>query len=128
MKVLAWIRASQAVLFEASIIPAIVGTATAVRAGARFDAVWFGLIVLSLVGIQAGANLFKGFYEGRDRSAPPSSPGSWFAFDSAAATNLTARPEDVLRIGRLCFAIGVGAGLLLVVLTRNAVLLAFGVA
>jgi 1,4-dihydroxy-2-naphthoate octaprenyltransferase len=128
MKLVAWIRASQAILFEASIVPAIVGTAAAVHAGARFNAVWFGLIVVSLVGIQAGANLFKGFYEGRDRSVPPSSAGSWFAFDSAAATNLTAHPGDVLRIGRVCFAIGVAAGLLLVVLTSNAILFAFGIA
>jgi len=128
MKVLEWIRASQAVLFEASVLPAIVGTAAAIRAGARFDAIWFALILISLVGIQAGANLFKGYYEGRDRSAPPASPGSWFAFDSAAATNLAADPRDVLRFGRISFALGTGAGLVLVALTRNPVLIAFGLA
>jgi len=68
MKTLEWIRASQAVLFEASVLPAIVGTAVATHAGARFDALWFVLILLSLVGIQAGANLFKGYYE------PPTTP------------------------------------------------------
>src|SRR5205809_3451056 len=118
MNVLAWIRASQAILFEVSILPAIVGTAAALRAGARFDSLWFALILLSLVGIQAGANLFKGYYEGRDRSAPPASPGSWFAFDSSAARNLTADPRDVVRLGQACFGLGAGAGLLLVFLTR----------
>src|SRR2546422_5753429 len=128
VKTLEWIRASQAVLFEASVLPALVGTAAAIHAGARFDALWFALILISLVGIQAGANLFKGYYEGRDRSVPPASPGSWFAFDSAAATNLTADPRDVLLLGRICFGLGAGAGLLLVALTRNPVLLAFGFA
>ena len=128
MKLFEWIRASQAILFEASVMPAIVGTAAAIRAGARFDPVWFALILVSLIGIQAGANLFKGYYEGRNRSTPPASPGSWFAFDSAAAANLAADPRNVLRLGRICFGIGAGAGLLLVFLTRNPVLLAFGLA
>ena len=128
MKVLEWIRASQAILFEASILPAMVGTAVAIHAGARFDGLWFALILISLVGIQAGANLSKGYYEGRNRSAPPASPGSWFAFDSSAATNLTANPRDVLRLARIGFGLGTGAGLLLVVLTKNPVLLAFGLA
>src|SRR5438552_3685570 len=123
-----WIRASQAILFEASIFPAIVGTAAAIHAGARFDGLWFALILISLVGIQAGANLSKGYYEGRNRSAPPASPGSWFAFDSSAARNLAADPRDVLRLARIGFGLGTGAGLLLVVLTKNPVLLAFGLA
>src|SRR5436309_36133 len=89
MRIVEWIRASQAILFEASILPAIVGTAAAIHGGAPFRAVPLGLILLSLIGIQAGANLLKGYFEGRDRSSPPSSPGSWFAFDSAAAVLLT---------------------------------------
>src|SRR5213596_3464822 len=128
MNVREWIRASQAILFEASIFPAIVGTAVAIHAGARFDGLWFALILISLVGIQAGANLSKGYYEGRNRSAPPASPGSWFAFDSSAARNLAADPRDVLRLARIGFGLGTGAGLLLVVLTKNPVLLAFGLA
>src|SRR5205809_2978023 len=59
MRVTEWIRASQAILFEASILPAIVGTAAAIHGGAPFQAVSLGLILLSLVGIQAGANLLK---------------------------------------------------------------------
>src|SRR2546423_14444692 len=128
MKVLEWIRASQAILFEASIFPAIVGTAVAIQAGSRYDQLWFALILISLVGIQAGANLSKGYYEGRNRSAPPASPGSWFAVDSSAATNLTADPRDVLRLARIGFGLGTGAGPLLVVVTNNPVLLGFGVA
>src|SRR5437773_1183354 len=128
MKTLDWIRASQAILFEASIVPAFVGTAAAVGAGASFEPFRFGLILVSLVGIQAGANLFKGFYEGQDRSAPPSSEGSWFAFDSAAATKLTRDPRTVLLVGYACFGLGALAGLGLVVLTRNPLLLAFGLA
>ena len=128
MRFVEWVRASQAILFEASIVPAVVGTAAAVRAGAAFQAWILLLILLSLVGIQAGANLFKGYYEGRDRSSPPSSPGSWFAFDSAAATNLTRDPRAVLHLGRVSFAIGAGAGLLLVVLTMKPILLLFGLA
>ena len=128
MKTLDWIRASQAILFEASIVPAFVGTAAAVRAGASFEPLRFGLILVSLVGIQAGANLFKGFYEGQDRSAPPSSEGSWFAFDSAAATKLTRDPRTVLLVGYACFGLGALAGLGLVVVTRNPLLLAFGLA
>ena len=128
MRALEWIRASQAILFEASLVPASVGTATALRAGARFDGVWFVLILTSLVGIQAGANLFKGFFEGQGRSVGPASSGSWLAFDSGAATKLTRDPRKVLRIGQGCFALGAAAGLLLVLLTRNPVLLGFGVA
>ena len=127
MRVTEWIRASQAILFEASILPAIVGTAASIHGGAPFQAVSLGLILLSLVGIQAGANLLKGYFEGRDRSSP-SSPGSWFAFDSAAAVNLARDPRTVLRLGRLSFAIGIGAGLLLVLITRNLALLLFGIA
>src|SRR5207302_3257850 len=100
MKVLEWIRASQAILFEASTLPAVVGTVAAIHAGARLDGLWFALILISLVGIQAGANLSKGYYEGRNRSAPPASPGSRFAFDSSAARDLTADPPDVVRLGR----------------------------
>src|SRR5207244_7848828 len=111
MNVREWIRASQAILFEASILPAIVGTAVAIHAGAQFDGLWFALILISLVGIQAGANLSKGYYEGRNRSAPPASPGSWFAFDSSAARNLAADPRDVLRLARIAFGLGTGAGL-----------------
>ncbi len=128
MKVVDWIRASQAILFEASIVPAFVGTYAAVRAGAVFNALWIGLILVSLIAIQAGANLFKGFYEGQDRSALPSSPGSWFAFDSGAAAGLTQNPRTVLHVGYASFGVGVLAGLSLVVLTANPRLLAFGVA
>ena len=126
MKAIAWVRASQAILFEASIVPAIAGTAAAVGSGAAFRPEYLGLILLSLVGIQAGANLFKGYYEGLDRSVPPSSPGAWFAFDSGAAIGLTRDPKTVLRAGRACFVVGVVAGLGLVAITANLVLLAFG--
>ncbi len=126
MKAIAWVRASQALLFEASIVPALAGTAAAVGAGAAFRPEYLGLILLSLVGIQAGANLFKGYYEGLDRSVPPSSPGAWFAFDSGAAIGLTKNPKTVLRVGSACFAVGVMAGLGLVAITANLVLLAFG--
>ena len=123
-----WIRASQALLFEASIAPALVGTAAAIRGGARFDGAVLGLILLSLVGIQAGANLFKAHYEGRDRKGPAAAPGSWFAFDSGVGANLGRGPRSVLYAGYGCFSFGVLAGLSLVVLTRNLVLLAFGIA
>ncbi len=126
MKAIAWVRASQAILFEASIVPALAGTAAAVAAGAAFRPEYLSLILSSLVGIQAGANLFKGYYEGLDRSVPPSSPGSWFAFDSGAAIGLTRDPKTVLRAGVACFAVGVAAGLALVAITANLVLLAFG--
>jgi len=126
MKVIAWVRASQAILFEASIVPALAGTAAAVGSGAAFRPEYLGLILLSLVGIQAGANLFKGYYEGLDRSVPPSSPGAWFAFDSGAAIGLTRDPKTVLRAGCVCFAVGIVAGLGLVAITANLVLLAFG--
>jgi 1,4-dihydroxy-2-naphthoate octaprenyltransferase len=128
MKALQWIRASQAILFEASLAPAFVGTAAAIRAGARFDGLWFGLILLSLVGVQAGANLFKGYFEARDRVGPPAAPGSWFAFDSSAAADLGRGPRSVLRVGSACFLLGALAGLVLVVLSRNPVLIAFGLA
>src|SRR5213078_3928122 len=67
------------------------------------------------------------YFEGRDRSSP-SSPGACCALDSAAAVNLARDPRTVLRLGRLSFAIGIGAGLLLVLLTRNLALLLFGIA
>ncbi len=126
MTALAWLRASQAILFEASIIPALVGAAAAVGAGAAFRLDYLVLILLSLVGIQAGANLFKGYYEGLDRSVPSSSPGAWFAFDSGAAVGLTRDPKTVLRAGDACFALGVAAGLGLVAITANLALLALG--
>src|SRR6266498_4568577 len=128
MKALAWVRASQAILFETSIVPALLGTAAAVSAGAVFRPEYLILILVSLVGIQAGANLFKGYYEGLDRSVAPSSPGAWFAFDSGAAIGLTRDPRTVLRAGRACFAVGVAAGVGLVALTANLLLLAFGLA
>ncbi len=101
---------------------------SAVAAGAPFRPAYLALILASLVGIQAGANLFKGYFEGLDRSAPPSSPGSWFAFDSGGAVGLTRDPRTVLRVGHACFALGVASGLALVVLTGNVLLLVFGVA
>ncbi|HYU07286.1 MAG TPA: prenyltransferase [Thermoplasmata archaeon] len=128
MKALAWVRASQAILFETSIVPALLGTAAAVSAGAVFRPEYLILILVSLVGIQAGANLFKGYYEGLDRSVAPSSPGAWFAFDSGAAIGLAREPKAVLHAGRACFAVGVAAGLGLVAITANLLLLAFGLA
>lgn len=126
MKILEWIRAFQPILFETSIIPAAVGTAAAVNAGAKFNAIWFGLILISLVAIQAGANLFKGFYERFD--GPPASSGSWIAFDSGATAGLAKEPKTVLRLGYLGFGIGVFVGLVLVYLTSNLLLIAFGAA
>ena len=128
MRLVAWVRASQAVLFEAALAPACVGTAAAVTAGSPFNAAYFGLILLSLVAIQAGANLLKGYYESRDRSVPPSSAGSWIAFDSGAAVGLAKDPRNVLRAAWTCLAFGVAAGLALVALTGSVLLLAFGVA
>ena len=128
MRLLPWIRASQAVLFEASIVPACVGTAAAVAAGSPFDAGYFALILASLVAIQAGANLLKGYYEAQDRSVPPASAGSWIAFDSGAAVGLARDPRNVLRVAWVCLAAGVLAGLGLVALTQSLPLLAFGVA
>lgn len=126
MKILAWIRAFQPILFETSVIPASVGVAAAVNAGAKFNASWFGLILISVVAIQGGANLFKGFYEGQD--GPQASSGSWIAFDSGATIGLAKEPKTVLRVGYLCFGIGVFAGLVLVLLTSNLLLIAFGLA
>src|SRR5437773_10192178 len=111
MKTLDWIRASQAILFEASIVPAFVGTAAAVGAGGSFEPFRFGLILVSLVGIQAGANLFKGFYEAQDRRAPPSSAGSWVAFDSPPAPKLPRDPRPAVLVGHRCLHCGCIAGL-----------------
>ena len=127
MRILAWIRASQAVLFEAAIVPAVVGTAAAVAAGSPFNVVYFGLILASLVAIQAGANLLKGYYEAEDRTIPPSSAGSWMAFDSGAAVGLTRNPRTVRSVAWVCMAAGLVAGLALVALTQSLVLLAFGI-
>lgn len=127
MRVLAWVRASQAILFEAAIVPACVGTAGAVAAGSPFVPLYFALILTSLVAIQAGANLLKGYYEAQDRTVPPSSPGSWIAFDSGAAVGLAKEPRTVLRVAWVFLLVGVAAGLLLVGLTRSLLLLAFGV-
>lgn len=126
MRVLAWVRASQAVLFEAVLVPACVGTAAAIAAGSRFDPLYFALILLSLVGIQAGANLLKGYYEAQNRSAPPSSAGSWIGFDSGAAVGLAKDPRTVLRVAWACMVVGVAAGLALVAITQSLLLLAFG--
>ncbi len=128
MRVLAWVRASQAVLFEASVVPACVGTAAAVAAGSRFVPQTFLLILISLLGIQAGANLLKGYYEAEDRAVLPSSTGSWIRFDSGAAVGLATDPRKVLRVASALMIVGVAAGLLLVALTRNLLLLAFGLA
>lgn len=126
--IVAWVRASQAVLFEASVVPACVGTAVAVAAGAPFRVAYFALIVVSLVGIQAGANLLKGYYESLERGVPPSSAGSWLAFDSGAAVGLTRDPRTVLRVAWVGMAVGVIAGLVLVALTASVLLLALGLA
>ncbi len=126
MKALEWIRASQAILFEASIVPALVGTSAALAAGASFRPEYLALILLSLIGIQAGANLFKGYYEGLDRTAPPSSAGSWLAFDSGAAIGLAKDPRKVRDVGAAFFALGVIAGLGLVAITANVILFLFG--
>jgi 1,4-dihydroxy-2-naphthoate octaprenyltransferase len=128
MRVLAWVRASQAILFEAAIVPACVGTAAAVAAGSPFDPLFFALILVSLVAIQAGANLLKGYYEAQDRSAPPSSAGSWIAFDSGAAVGLAREPRSVFRVAWGFMIVGIVAGLVLVALTRSLLLLAFGLA
>lgn len=128
MRILAWVRASQAILFEAAIVPAVVGTAAAVAGGSPFNPLYFALILLSLVAIQAGANLLKGYYEAQDRTVPPSSPGSWIAFDSGAAVGLSKEPRTVLRVAWIFLSAGVAAGLVLVALTQSVVLLAFGVA
>lgn len=128
MRVLAWVRASQAVLFEAAIVPACVGTAAAVAAGSPFNVLYLALILASLVAIQAGANLLKGYYEAQDRSVPPSSAGSWIAFDSGAAVGLAKESRDVLRVAWVFLILGVVAGLALVALTRSLLLLAFGLA
>jgi len=127
MRVVAWVRASQAVLFEASIVPACVGTAAAVAAGSPFNLLYFALILGSLVAIQAGANLLKGYYEAQDRSVPPASAGSWMAFDSGAAVGLARDPRNVLRVAWAFLVAGVLAGLALVALTQSLLLLAFGV-
>lgn len=128
MRVVAWLRASQAVLFEASVVPAFVGAAAAVAGGSPFVPAYLALILVSLVAIQAGANLLKGYYESLDRSVPPDSSGSWLAFDSGAAVGLTRDPRTVLRVAWAFLGLGIVAGLLLVALTESAALLAFGVA
>lgn len=128
MRVLAWVRAFQAVLFEAAVVPAVVGTAAAVGAGSPFEPSFLALILVSLVMIQAGANLLKGYYEAQDRDVPPSSAGSWIAFDSGAAVALAGAPEDVLRVAWACLGVGVAAGLVLVTYTQSLLLLALGVA
>ncbi len=128
MRVLAWVRASQAVLFEAAIVPACVGTAAAIAAGSPFVPFVFALILVSLVAIQAGANLLKGYYESQERSVPPSSRGSWIAFDSGAAVGLAKEPRTVLRVAWAWMVVGVAAGLLVVAWTRSLLLLGFGLA
>jgi 1,4-dihydroxy-2-naphthoate octaprenyltransferase len=128
MRLVAWGRASQAVLFEAAMIPAVVGTAAGIGSGSPFNALYFALILVSLVAIQAGANLLKGYYEAQDRSVPPSSAGSWIAFDSGAAVGLATDPRNVLRVAWACLVLGIGSGLALVAITRSLPLLVFGVA
>ncbi len=128
MRLVAWVRAFQAILFEAAIVPACVGTAAAVTAGSPFDALVFLLILASLVSIQAGANLLKGYFEGEERAVPPSSAGSWLAFDSGAAVGLAKEPRNVLRAAWVALAVGVVAGLVVVAITMSLLLLVFGIA
>ncbi|HYM40076.1 MAG TPA: prenyltransferase [Thermoplasmata archaeon] len=128
MRVLPWIRASQAILFEAAVVPAVVGSAAAVAAGSPFRPAYLVLILVSLISIQAGANLLKGYYEAQDRAVPPSSHGSWLAFDSGAAVGLAKDPRTVLRVAWACMAFGVVAGLVLVAMTGSLLLLVFGLA
>jgi 1,4-dihydroxy-2-naphthoate octaprenyltransferase len=128
MRAVVWLRASQAILFETSVVPACVGTAAAVAAGSLFNLAYFTLILVSLVAIQAGANLLKGYYEARDGTVPPASTGSWIAFDSGAAVGLARDPRSVLRVAWVCLLVGVLAGLLLVVVTQSLLLLVFGIA
>ncbi len=128
MRLVAWARAFQAILFEAAIVPACVGTAAAVTAGSPFDALVFLLILASLVSLQAGANLLKGYFEGEERAVPPSSAGSWLAFDSGAAVGLAKEPRNVLRAAWVALAVGVVAGLAVVAITGSIVLLVFGLA
>ncbi len=115
-------------LFEAAIVPAVVGTAAAIGAGSPFNPLYLALILVSLVAIQAGANLLKGYYESADRAVPPSSGGSWIAFDSGAAVGLAKDPRTVLRVAWACMAFGIASGLALVAITQSLPLLAFGVA
>lgn len=128
MGLTAWLRAAQVVLFEASVVPAIVGTAAAVAGGSPFVPLFFLLILVSLVSIQAGANLFKGYYEAQGSLTHHASAGSWLAFDSGAAVGLVGKPRTVWRAGWAFTTLGIVAGLVLVDLTQSLWLLLLGLA
>lgn len=123
-----WAVALQAPLFVAVVVPALVGAAVAWRSGAVVPLPLLLLVLAALVLIQAGANLLKGLVESVDRRGPPRRGASPFVFDSGAVERLAWSRPRLQWLTRLLFALGAVAGVVVVLLYGDLVLLALGVA
>jgi 1,4-dihydroxy-2-naphthoate octaprenyltransferase len=119
--------ALQVPLFTAVVAPAAVGLAIALGAGAEVAVVDAGLVLLALIMIQAGANLQKGLVESADRGDPSQPASSIFVFDSGAVEVLGWPRNRLKGLAGALFGIGGTAGLYLVVIYGDPVLLALGV-
>jgi 1,4-dihydroxy-2-naphthoate octaprenyltransferase len=115
-----YFQASRPMSFTAAVVPVVVGTLVAAQH--RFNLLYLLLALAGSVLIQAGTNLVNDYYDHSKGVDGPESQGP-----SKVIQRGLMRPREVLMLGIACFAVGAGAGLILVLL-RGLPLLWLGLA
>jgi 1,4-dihydroxy-2-naphthoate octaprenyltransferase len=125
-KIKIWLLQMRAPFVTASIIPVLVGTCVGVSASGSFNAILFSLALGAMICLHLGANLANEYFDhlsGNDRLNKNRNP---FSGGSGLMLQGLTSPRSVLIAAWLAFALAAAAGMVILLITKSAFILALG--
>jgi 1,4-dihydroxy-2-naphthoate polyprenyltransferase len=121
-----WLKALRAHFLTATVAPVAVGTAAAWYAAGRFDPLVFILALVGCAFIHLGANMSNDYFDYRSETDALNANASAFSGGSRVIQDGLIPARSILVAAIVCFVIGAGIGLGLVIVQGNIPLLAAG--
>jgi len=125
-KVKVWLLQMRAPFVTASIVPVLVGTSAGFAVAGSFNLALFMLALFAIICLQLGANLANEYFDhlsGNDRLNKNRNP---FSGGSGLIQQGLTSPRTVLIAAWLAFALTATAGMVMLLITKSAFILALG--
>jgi 1,4-dihydroxy-2-naphthoate octaprenyltransferase len=125
-KVKIWLLQTRAPFLTAGIVPVLVGTSAGVAAAGSFNPLLFALALAAIICLHLGANLANEYFDhlsGNDRLNKNRNP---FSGGSGLIQQGLTSPKAVLFAAWLAFALTAMAGMVMLLITKSAFILALG--
>ena len=125
-KAVVYLKLLRAPFFTASVVPILVGTALAYSAGFAASPVIFALALFSMIAFQAGANISNDYFDHLSRNDWLNENATPFSGGSRVIQQDLLSPGKVLKYAFIVFALGIIAGVAIVVMTKSFFVLTIG--